>query len=106
MLIMTESAAEAVRQLSAGSGLEPEPGLRITAGPATQDGPPLEIDLAAEAAPSDQTIEDGGARLYLEELVAPALDDKVLDAEIEGDEVRFELREANPGSLNGNAPSV
>lgn len=106
MLTMTESAADAVRLLSDDSGLEPEPGLRISVGPSTQDGAPLEIGLAAEPAPSDQTIEDDGARLYLEELVAPALDDMVLDAEIEGDGVRFALRDAHPGSLNGNAPGV
>jgi iron-sulfur cluster assembly protein len=106
MLTMTDNAAEAVRQISAGSGLEPDPGLRISAGAPTPEGTPLEIGLAGEAGPSDQTIEEGGARIYLEELVAPALDDKVLDAEIEGDQVRFALREAQPGSADGNAPGV
>jgi iron-sulfur cluster assembly protein len=106
MLTMTESAAEAVRLISAGSGLEPDPGLRISAGVPTPDGTPLEIGIAPEAAPSDQTVEDGGARIYLEELVAPALDDKVLDAEIEGDQVRFALRDAQPGSTDGNIPGV
>lgn len=47
-----------------------------------------------------------GVRVYLEVLVAPALDDKVLDAEIEGDQVRFALREAEPGGADGNAPGV
>ena len=100
MLTMTDNAAEAVRQISAGSGLEPDPGLRISAGASTPEGTPLEIGLAAEAGPSDQTIDEGGARIYLEELVVPALDDKVLDAEIEGDLVRFALREAQPGSAD------
>jgi iron-sulfur cluster assembly protein len=97
MLTMTDSAAEAVRLISAGSGLEPDPGLRISAGPPSPDGTPLEIGLAPEPGPSDQTIEDEGARIYLEEVVVPALDDKVLDAEIEGDQVRFALRDAEPG---------
>jgi iron-sulfur cluster assembly protein len=104
MLTMTHDAAEAVRLISAGSGLEPDPGLRIAAGSPTPEGTPLEISLAGEPGPSDQTIEEGGARIYLEELVAPALDDKVLDAEVEGDQVRFALREAQPGSADGNAP--
>lgn len=106
MLTMTDSAAEAVRLISDSSGLEPEPGLRISAGPPTPDGTPLEVGLAAEPAASDQTIEEGGARIYLEEIVASALDDKVLDAQIEGDEVRFELRDAEPISMNGNAPGI
>jgi iron-sulfur cluster assembly protein len=106
MLTMTHDAAEAVRLISAGSGLEPDPGLRISAGPPSAEGTPLEISLAAEPGPSDHTIEDGGARIYLEELVAPALDDKVLDAEIEGDQVRFALREAQPGTADGNGPGA
>jgi iron-sulfur cluster assembly protein len=105
MLTMTDNAAEAVRLISARSGLEPEPGLRISAGPPTQEGTSLEIGLAAEPAPSDQTIEEGGARIYLEELVAPALDDKVLDAQIEDQQVRFALHDAQPGGAD-DAPGV
>ena len=104
MLTMTDNAATAVRLISANSGLEPDPGLRITVGAPTEDGTPLEIGIAAEPEPNDETLEEGGARVYLEELVAPALDDKVLDAEIEGDQVRFALREAMPGSSDGDAP--
>jgi iron-sulfur cluster assembly protein len=105
-LQMTDTAAEAVRLISNGSGLEPEPGLRISAGPPSPEGTPLEIGLAPEAGPSDQTVEEGGAKIYLEPVVAPALDDKVLDAEIEGDQVRFELRDAEPGSANGTGPGI
>jgi iron-sulfur cluster assembly protein len=94
MLTMTDSAAEAVRRISAGSGLEPDPGLRISAGAPTPEGTPLEISLAPEAGPSDQTVDNGGAHIYVDEMVAPALDDKVLDAAIEGDQVRFALRDS------------
>ena len=83
MLTMTDTAAEAVRQISANSGLEPDPGLRISAGPPTPEGTPLEIGLAGEAESNDQLVEEGGARIYVEELVAPALDDKVLDAAVD-----------------------
>jgi iron-sulfur cluster assembly protein len=106
MLTMTDNAAEAVRRISEGSGLEPDPGLRISAGEPTAEGTPLEIGLAAEAGPSDETVEEGGARIYVDEVVAPALDDKVLDAAFEGDEIRFELREAQTDSANGNVPGA
>jgi iron-sulfur cluster assembly protein len=99
MLTMTDDAAEAVRQISANSGLVPDPGLRISAGAPTPEGTPLEMSLAAEAEPTDQTVENGGAHIYVEELVADALDDKVLDAAIEGNQVRFALRDAEPGSV-------
>jgi Fe-S cluster assembly iron-binding protein IscA len=106
MLSMTDTAADAVRRISEGSGLEPDPGLRISAGQPTPDGTPLEIGLAGEAAPHDQTVEEDGARIYVEELVAPALDDKVLDAAVEGDQVRFALRDAEPGGAGGQAPAA
>jgi iron-sulfur cluster assembly protein len=106
MLTITDKAAEAVRQISAGSGLEPDPGLRITAGPPTLQGTPLELSLAAEAGPTDQTVEEGGAHVYLEEPVAQALDDKVLDVEVEGEQVRFAIRDAEPGGANGTVPGV
>jgi iron-sulfur cluster assembly protein len=106
MLTITDNAAEAVRQISAGSGLEPDPGLRISAGPPTDQGTPLELSLAGGAAPTDQTVEEGGARVYLEEPVAQALDHKVLDAVVDGDRVRFEIRDVQPGGPNGSVPGT
>ena len=49
MLTLTDTAAEAVRQITAGSGLGPEPGLRITPGEPLPEGTPLEIGLAGAA---------------------------------------------------------
>ena len=97
MLTMTETAAEAVRRISAGSGLEPSPGLRVTAGAPTPEGTPLEIGIAPEPAPDDQVVDEQGARVYLEQPVAAALDNKVLDAAVEGDQIRFALRDAQAG---------
>lgn len=94
MLTITDNAAEAVRQISAGSGLEPDPGLRISAGQPTPQGTPLEITVTAGAESTDATVEEDGARVYVDQVVAPALDDKVLDAEVEGEQVRFALLEA------------
>lgn len=98
MLTITDNAAEAVRQISAGSGLEPDPGLRISAGEPTPEGTPLEISVTAGAEATDATVEEGGARVYVDPVVAPALDDKVLDAEVEGEQVRFALLEAPAGA--------
>jgi iron-sulfur cluster assembly protein len=110
VLTLTKTAADAVRQIAAGSGLEPEPGLRITPGPPVPEGTPLQIGIAAEPEPNDQTVETDGARVYLEGPIAEVLDDKVLDASVEGDQVRFEIYEAGPGSdvagSNGAPPGV
>lgn len=91
MLTMTENAAEAVRAIADGCGLEPEPGLRIAPGEPTPEGTPLEIGLAAQAEPQDEIVESGGARIYLDPPAAQVLDDKELDASIDGDQVRFTI---------------
>jgi Fe-S cluster assembly iron-binding protein IscA len=106
MLTITDNAAEAVRQIAAGSGLEPDPGLRISAGSPTAEGTPLELSLAASAEATDQTVEEHGARVYLEEPVALALDDKILDAAVVGDRVRFEIRTAPTDGANGAIPAT
>jgi iron-sulfur cluster assembly protein len=94
VLTMTPTAAEAIRQIASRSGLEPDPGLRISPGPPTAEGTPLQLGLAGQPEPTDQTVESAGARVYVEAPVAEALDDKVLDAAVEGDQVRFALYDA------------
>jgi iron-sulfur cluster assembly protein len=94
LLILTDTAAEAARQLAAGSGLEPDPGLRISSGEPTATGTPLEISLAAGPEDSDQTVEEAGATVYVEEDVAEFLDDKKLDATVEDGRVRFRIKGA------------
>jgi Fe-S cluster assembly iron-binding protein IscA len=91
---MTPTAAQAIRQIAAGSGLEPDPGLRISPGPPTPEGTPLQLGLAGQPEPTDQTVESDGARIYVEGPVADVLDHKVLDAAVDGDQVRFALYDA------------
>lgn len=93
VLSLTDTAAEAVRQLAGGSGLEPDAGLRISPGEETAAGTPLHLELAAGPEASDQTVEEQGATVYVEPEVADYLDDKVLDADIEGGRVRFKIHE-------------
>jgi iron-sulfur cluster assembly protein len=93
MLTMTDTAADVVRHLAAGSGLEPDPGLRISPGAPTPDGTPLELHLAPGPEENDQTVENDGATVYVEGQVAEVLDDKVLDAAVEGDQVRFSIHD-------------
>ena len=82
MLHMTETAAEAVRHLAADSGMEPA------------TGTPLELSLAPGPESNDQTVEEGGATVYVEKELAKFLDDKVLDASVEDGRVRFRLEDA------------
>jgi iron-sulfur cluster assembly protein len=104
VLTLTDTAAEAVRQIAAGSGLEPQPGLRISPGAPVPEGTSLQIGLAGEPEPNDQTIDEDGARVYVDAPVAKVLGDKVLDAQIEGDQIRFALYDAP--DANGTNPAA
>ena len=94
MLTLTPTAAEAVRELAGGSGLEPDPGLRISPGEPTPQGTPLQLDLTAGPDENDQTVEENGATVYVETHVADFLEDKVLDAAIDSGDVRFTIADA------------
>jgi len=95
MLTMTPNAAEAVRALAAGDAVEPSRGIRISAGTATMNGAPLEVALVDGPEAADQTIDDSGARLFVSPEVAPFLDDKVLDAEVDAGQVRFAISDSD-----------
>lgn len=82
MLTLTDTAAEAIRGLTSGSGMPDGAGLRISPQPAG-DGMGLELSLSTGPDTGDEVIEAQSARVYLQPEVAIALDDKLLDAEMD-----------------------
>ena len=78
MLALTENVTEIVKQLAA--EVPEVSGLRIAA---EADGQSLSVSPADQAAPDDQTIEQGGATIYLDAPAAVMLDDKVLDGGVD-----------------------
>lgn len=93
MLTLTNNAQDAVRTLTKDPQAPERAGLRIAAG---NQG--LELMLVAEPAPGDALIDDDGARVFLESQAANLLDERTLDAEIEGDKVNFFL--ASPEEMS------
>jgi iron-sulfur cluster assembly protein len=92
MLMLTRDAAEVIKELSSARG----DGVRISAAaePSTDAaGPGLQIALAPAPEAEDAVIEAEGAHIYLAPEAARALDDKVLHADVQGDEVRFAIME-------------
>jgi iron-sulfur cluster assembly protein len=82
MLQISDEAVAAILDL-AGDG-----GLRFSGHEA--DGEiELEIEPADAPHEDDETIERGGARVFLDPVAAEALDDQVLDVEAHGDHVHF-----------------
>jgi iron-sulfur cluster assembly protein len=97
MLTITSNAAEAIRALVESTDSPDDGGIRISI--AQQNGAQASLDLAIAPAPldGDEVVEEEGAHVFLDEIAATALDDKSLDARIEGDEISFGIVERNVG---------
>lgn len=81
MLTLTDNAQTLVRDITDRPEVPEGGGLRIAPAP-EQEG--LEVSLAAEPAPGDQVIDEGGARIFVEPQVAALLETSTLDADPSG----------------------
>lgn len=89
MLTMTQTAAEAVKQIVARVPQAEDGGVRIR-DTGTDTG--FELSVTPDPQPNDAIVVTDGARVFLDETAAHALEDRVLDAELAGDgSVRFAL---------------
>lgn len=93
MLTLTPTAAEAVRRLVESAPTDTAEGLRIAPGQATAEGTALEITIVEGPEMDDQEVLEDGAHVFLEPEVADFMEDKVLDAELEENGVRFSIRD-------------
>ena len=91
LLTLTDSAVEAVKHLVSSSDEFSETGgLRMVA---EQTGMQTNIELSVVPLPAedDEVIEEQGVRVFLEPEAAALLDDKVLDASVEQNQVAFTI---------------
>lgn len=98
MLAITETAAEAIKNLVSANEMPEGSGLRI-AGETEQQSESLELSVAATPSEEDTVLEGGGAMIFLESNAATALDDKVLDVQTvtENDEEQLRFAIAPQG---------
>ena len=93
MLAITEDAATAIDSIVTSSGLPQGAGLRITQELNPQSGQEgrtdLRLSVVESAEEGDEVLED--VQIFLEPEAADFLDNKLLDADVDGDEVRFSL---------------
>jgi iron-sulfur cluster assembly protein len=92
MLAISSSAAEAITELAAARQLADHSGARISWDP--QHNGRLRLDLTESPSETDRVIAERGAYVFVDEQVAPLLDDKVLEASREGGTVRFTVLDA------------
>lgn len=95
MLAITSTAAEVIDQIVTSSEMPEGAGLRITS-EATQDndGNPrtdLRLTLTERPVEGDQVLEE--TPVFVEEETAEMLDDKVLDASVQEDQIQFSLKQ-------------
>jgi iron-sulfur cluster assembly protein len=97
MLTITSNAAEAIRAIVESTDVPEEGGIRISI--AQQNGAQASLELAVSPAPleGDEILEEEGAHVFLDEMAVMALEDKSLDAEIEGDQISFGIVEREEG---------
>jgi iron-sulfur cluster assembly protein len=93
MLTITPTAAEAIRAIVESTDVPEEGGIRISV--ARQNGAQASLELAVSPAPmeGDAILDAEGAHVFLDELAVLALDDKSLDAQIQGGEISFGIVE-------------
>jgi Fe-S cluster assembly iron-binding protein IscA len=107
MLAFTPDAALAIRQLMASKGAD---GVRIHAGTrrfARANAPSMHLELVYGPPVEDVVFEAEGARLYVDAETMKVLDDKLIHADVTGEEPRFELfrwREEAPVEAARPAP--
>ena len=97
MLVLTNSAHEAIERILSATSIPAGAGLRIAptvGGDAPVDQ--LQLTLAQVPAEADQVIDEQGAPVFVDEAATEFLDDKVLDANIVGEEVQFAIAD-QPG---------
>jgi iron-sulfur cluster assembly protein len=105
MLAVTNNAAEAIKALASAPGAE---GVRISPGEVEDGAVELQLELSEAPESQDMVLEADGAQIFLDPSVAPVLDDKVLDAEVEQGEVRFAVVEQGEvtQARNGHGPDA
>lgn len=93
MLAISDTAAEAIKGIVANPELREGAGLRIATQGGESSAGALEVSVAEEPAATDQVVDEGGARVFVEADAVEMLDDKLLDAQIDGSRVGFMLSE-------------
>jgi iron-sulfur cluster assembly protein len=91
LLALTDSAVQAVKHIvSSSEEVSETSGLRLVAERAGSQAN-FHLDVVPLPAEDDEVIEEQGARVFLEPNAASLLDDKVLDASVEQNQVAFTI---------------
>lgn len=94
MLTITQNAADAMETIfSAAPEVPDTAGMRITHDVGEDGRPAFRLAVVERPEASDQVVDAENVSVYLESATSPLLDDKILDARVEGDKIGFTLDE-------------
>jgi iron-sulfur cluster assembly protein len=111
MLMVTESARQAIESVVANADVPEGSGLRIDAPdepPApSRTGAPLQLEVASRPAEQDQVISEGSAKVFVSPRVAPLLEDKLLDVRVSEGHLQFVIapQQDQPGEQGHDGQS-
>jgi iron-sulfur cluster assembly protein len=102
VLTLTPNATEAINALIDSVGGPEGTGLRIWAQPLDEAQSSLEIAVTPGPQDADAVVEDTEVPVYLEPQAAIFLNDKILDASMEGDTIQFSINDQPGGGPSSN----
>jgi iron-sulfur cluster assembly protein len=102
VLTLTHNATEAISALIDSVGGPEGTGLRIWAQAVDEAQSSLEIAVTPGPQDTDAVVEDTDVPVYLEPQAAMFLNDKVLDASMEGDTIQFSINDQPGGGPSSN----
>jgi Fe-S cluster assembly iron-binding protein IscA len=99
MLVLTEAAAKVVKSVMSTTQAPHAAGLRISSPvPDPESAGALQVETVSGPGENDQVLEAAGAHVFVEPQAAGFLDDKILDAQVDGQGTpRFSLGVQKPG---------
>jgi iron-sulfur cluster assembly protein len=102
MLVLTDAAAQVVKSVTSSTPQAPEgAGLRISSSVADPDSASaLQVEAVSGPAEDDQILDAAGAHVFVAPQVARFLEDKILDAQVDGSgNARFSLGVQRSGEI-------
>jgi Fe-S cluster assembly iron-binding protein IscA len=91
LLTITENAEQALDAVAAAENVPEGAGVRISQGVGANGQPAVGIALVAAPEPGDAVVEDANVPVFVAAEVQDLLDDKVLDAELQGEQIAFSI---------------
>jgi Fe-S cluster assembly iron-binding protein IscA len=91
VLTITENAEHALDAVVAAENAPEGAGVRISQGVGADGQPAVGLSLAPAPEPGDAVVDDANVPVFVAAEVAELLDNKILDAELDGDQIGFRI---------------